>query len=101
MKKITSTGQKQRKGVPKSLALTLTAISALLAFGAEDTKAAEKFTDVSESYWGFPYINELSEKGIIGGYPDVIMAIKTYHLCQVIYHLTTQDLPLTAKYITT
>lgn len=30
----------------------------------------QKFSDVPESYWAFAYISEMSERGVLNGYPD-------------------------------
>ena len=48
-------------------ALTL---SAALLFCPAAQAEENRFTDVSETDWFYPYVMDLSEKKVINGYPD-------------------------------
>jgi len=56
----------------KSISLILTVVLLLASFSMTATFAnsPKKFQDVTENYWGKPFIDYLSSTGIITGYPD-------------------------------
>lgn len=58
-----------------SLLISSLTVNAAPKYGAELSNMptrvySQKFTDVDEDHWAFTYISELTEKGIISGYPD-------------------------------
>jgi hypothetical protein len=58
-----------------SAAIPLGIFAAPVEYGAElqnapEKEYPEKFSDVPKNYWAFPYIAELTDLGIINGYPD-------------------------------
>lgn len=50
--------------------LTALAIAIILTCGATNTYARELFADVPETDWAAPYIYNLVDRGIVGGYGD-------------------------------
>lgn len=58
-----------------AIVFTSNTFAALPGWGEEyanqtTKKYEQKFTDVDKSYWAFQYISEMSERGVIAGYPN-------------------------------
>src|SRR5690606_21434061 len=60
------------KGNKVVYALSMLALACVLVFSAfsNEVQAASKFKDVSENYWAYPAIKELTDEQIILGYTD-------------------------------
>ncbi len=54
------------------------AIAIILVFGTTACSARELFTDVPETEWAAPYIYELVDRGVVGGYGDGTFAPNNY-----------------------
>lgn len=46
------------------------AAAGVLCFAAGEKAGSRKFTDVPESHWAAPAVEQLADKGVFSGYPD-------------------------------
>ena len=71
------------------------ALTALLAAGAIQVSAANPFADVDESSWAYKAVSQLSEEGVVDGYPDGTFRgdknVTRYEMSQIIAKLMARE----------
>lgn len=71
------------------------ALTALLAAGAIQVSAANPFADVDESSWSYKAVSQLSEEGVVDGYPDGTFRgdknVTRYEMSQIIAKLMAKE----------
>lgn len=71
------------------------ALTALLAAGAIQVSAANPFADVDESSWAYKAVSQLSEEGVVDGYPDGTFRgdknVTRYEMSQIIAKLMAKE----------
>lgn len=75
--------------------LLKTAMAALLATAAFTVSAANPFADVDTSSWAYQAVSQLSDQGVVDGYPDGTFKgdknVSRYELAQIIARLMAKE----------
>lgn len=75
--------------------LLKTAMAALFAAAAFTVSAANPFADVDTSSWAYQAVSQLSDQGVVDGYPDGTFKgdknVSRYELAQIIAHLMAKE----------
>lgn len=75
--------------------LLKTAMAALFATAAFTVSAANPFADVDTSSWAYQAVCQLSDQGVVEGYPDGTFKgdknVSRYELAQIIAHLMAKE----------
>lgn len=77
------------------LCLLKTAMTALFATAAFTVSAANPFADVDTSSWAYQAVSQLSDQGVVDGYPDGTFKgdknVSRYELAQIIARLMAKE----------
>ena len=75
--------------------LLKTTLAALFAATAFNVSAANPFADVDTSSWAYQAVSQLSDQGVVDGYPDGTFKgdknVSRYELAQIIARLMAKE----------